>query len=415
MAKRNSAPIVVRAQKAWVAAAVVGVLLTAGGCKNRRSVLRPVLPAPRSLAAPGCTNCGSGGAAVVAEPGSTIIREGEPGGPGLEPVIRDPSGSSLDSSVPRLEAPSASIDSAPTTRRAPSNEVPPKATIGEPGLDDLGPAPAPSSSSTTRSRSLRPPIESKPAEKAPDLSAPAPAASSSNLGTGKGGFRTASTDGVVRRASTGDALQAFFAPDAAEDLYYPNKADRPWKYVVVHHSATETGSYDQIDSEHRKLLGFDGCGYHFVIGNGTGSGDGQIEVAQRWVNQKHGVHCRNARRPDIDEYGIGICLVGDFEHAPPTARQMAALKALTAYLSDRYHIDKGRVETHAHVAATPTVCPGKLFPTDEMGAPGAVAPVQVQVDAAPAPSPTSARRTVPTAWRLREAPAPRPVPEAPVR
>ena len=132
---------------------------------------------------------------------------------------------------------------------------------------------------------------------------------------------------------------------------------------MLHHSASTAGNYDEIDREHRKLLGFDGCGYHFVIGNGTGSGDGQIEVAQRWTNQKQGVHCRNARSHDVDEYGIGICLVGDLDQQPPTPRQVAASQALVNYLSQRYRIDPARVTTHAHLASTPTVCPGKFFPT----------------------------------------------------
>jgi hypothetical protein len=364
------------------------------------------MPAPRALSAPGCTNCG-GGASVVTEPGTAVIRDGGPSGFGGEPVITQPGGA-VDSSVPRLESLSP-VDPASSTRRAPSSstEVPPKATIDEPGLD------LPSAATSSRSRSLRPPIESKPRSAAPELSAPAPAPTTMTP-SGENRLRTASTSGVVRRASAQDPLQAFFAPEAADDLFFPNKADRPWKYIVVHHSATETGSYDQIDGEHRKLLGFDGCGYHFVIGNGTGSGDGQIEVAQRWVNQKHGVHCRNARRADIDEYGIGVCLIGDFEKAPPTPRQMAALKALTAHLSERYRIQQDRVETHAHVAATETVCPGKHFPTDGTEVPTARRSAsQNQADATPSPSPAT-RRHVPTAWRLREV-APVPAAEAPVR
>lgn len=408
MAMRESAPFVVRAQKAWIAAAVVGALLTAG-CKHQRSVLRPVMPAPSGMiSTPGCTNCGTSGATVVTEPGSAVIREGSPAGPSSEPVIREPGGA-LDSSVPRLESPSSMIESTPSTRRSPSREVPPTATPDEPGLE-LAPA------STSRSRSLRPPIESKPSGKAPELSAPAPAAAgSTGMNVGRDGLRTTSNTGVVRRASAQDPLEAFFAPDAADDLHFPSKADRPWKYIVVHHSATEAGSYGEIDSEHRKLLGFDGCGYHFVIGNGTGSGDGQIEVAQRWVNQKHGVHCRNARRADIDEYGIGVCLIGDFEKAPPTARQMAALKALTAYLSERYRIDQDRVESHSHVAATPTVCPGKHFPSDGLDVPARRA--EAHADATPTRTPNITNgRPVPTAWRLREVgPAPAPVDEAPVR
>ena len=100
-----------------------------------------------------------------------------------------------------------------------------------------------------------------------------------------------------------------------------------------------------------------------MIGNGTGSPDGQIEVAQRWTNQKHGVHCRNGKNPDVNEYGIGICLVGDLDKAPPTPRQIAAARALVAYLGDRYHIPADHIDTHAHLASSPTACPGKHFPS----------------------------------------------------
>jgi N-acetyl-anhydromuramyl-L-alanine amidase AmpD len=167
----------------------------------------------------------------------------------------------------------------------------------------------------------------------------------------------------VKQASLGQHLRQFVDESSANDLVYPNKADRPWRYIVLHHSATAGGNYDLIDGEHRKILGIDGCGYHFVIGNGSGSGDGQVEVASRWTNQKQGVHCRNARSHDVDEYGIGICLVGDFDQQQPTPRQIAAAQALIAYLSQRYKIPESRVETHAQLAATKTACPGKNFPS----------------------------------------------------
>ena len=88
------------------------------------------------------------------------------------------------------------------------------------------------------------------------------------------------------------------------------------------------------------------------------------------INQKQGVHCRNARSHDVDEYGIGICLVGDLDQQPPTPRQVAATQALVAYLSQRYRIEPARVTTHAHLAATPTVCPGKYLPGDHPAARG---------------------------------------------
>jgi N-acetyl-anhydromuramyl-L-alanine amidase AmpD len=166
------------------------------------------------------------------------------------------------------------------------------------------------------------------------------------------------------RAASRAALRSRLKPlvDDPNDLFLPPKADRPWKYIVLHHSATATGSYAQIDQEHRKVQGWAGCGYHFVIGNGTQSPDGQIEVAKRWADQKSGAHCRNGKTAEINEDGIGICLVGDFDQAPPTARQVESARALVSYLRDRYRIPADHVGTHALLANGPTACPGKNFP-----------------------------------------------------
>jgi N-acetyl-anhydromuramyl-L-alanine amidase AmpD len=173
-------------------------------------------------------------------------------------------------------------------------------------------------------------------------------------------FRRRTVSTSLDRASLREQLSPY--TNNPDDLFAPPKADRPWKYVVLHHSANASGSYGAIDQEHRKRLGWEGCGYHFVIGNGTGSPDGQIEVSQRWSDQKHGIHCRNGKTPDVSEYGIGICLVGNLDDSPPTPRQIAAAQRLVTYLSARYRIPADHIGTHAQLASAPTACPGKHFP-----------------------------------------------------
>ncbi len=128
---------------------------------------------------------------------------------------------------------------------------------------------------------------------------------------------------------------------------------------MIHHSATATGSARSFDRAHRDK-GWDELGYHFVIGNGTGSGDGVIEVGSRWNSQKHGAHCKT---PDnyFNEHGIGVCLVGDFTRTRPTPRQMESLRRLVAFLSDQCGIPVGRVTTHGAVTRK-TKCPGTNFP-----------------------------------------------------
>src|SRR5438093_11294418 len=80
------------------------------------------------------------------------------------------------------------------------------------------------------------------------------------------------------------------APSGPSD-WAPRVAPRAWRWIVIHHSASESGSMAVFDKEHR-AKGWDGVGYHFVIGNGTNSRDGQIEVTPRWPIQKWGAHAK---------------------------------------------------------------------------------------------------------------------------
>ncbi len=385
MALKFMARIALRPPRVWLIGIVSLALLTTSGCGNhhRRATLRPVYTAPQTIAAP-CTNCGAGAgsAPVITAPSS-------PGGMGStsrslssEPAIDEPAGGVTESSVPALGSQNGSSRS---SQRSPLPERAPRASIGsEPDLNMIP-------SQSTRPRGTTSSPSPTPSAK-PPLSGPGTSGSSSMISPD--GLRTTSASGPVRQASFQKRLSPYFGESGGDELFYPSKADRPWKYIVLHHSASTSGSYDQIDREHRKVLGYDGCGYHFVIGNGSGSEDGQIEVAQRWVNQKHGVHCRNAKSSEIDEYGIGICFVGDLDKEPPTPRQVAAARALVAYLSARYGIARARVETHAHLAATPTVCPGRHFPIDSL----------LADDARPNHEKTGVNGPVPTAWRVARGP-----------
>jgi len=134
----------------------------------------------------------------------------------------------------------------------------------------------------------------------------------------------------------------------------PTKA-RAWKYIVIHHSATPNGSAAKFDIEHR-AKGWDELGYHFVIDNGNGGPDGRIEIGTRWGKQKHGAH---AKTPDerFNEFGIGICLVGNFENTSPTSTQYHQLAELVAWLQERYAIPSANVIGHNDTK--PTACPGR--------------------------------------------------------
>jgi hypothetical protein len=137
--------------------------------------------------------------------------------------------------------------------------------------------------------------------------------------------------------------------------WIPQTSPRPWKYIVIHHSASPTGSMAVFDKEHR-AKGWDGVGYHFVIGNGSDSGDGQVEVTPRWPIQKWGAHAKTLDNR-YNDYGIGICLVGNFDSTRPTQRQIQNLERLVVYLMQTYHIPPQNVIGHRDTK--PTDCPGR--------------------------------------------------------
>src|SRR5262249_52623291 len=112
--------------------------------------------------------------------------------------------------------------------------------------------------------------------------------------------------------------------------WIPTAAAHEWRWIVIHHSATPNGNAASFDREHR-AKGWDELGYHFVIGNGTYSRDGQIEVGPRWPKQKWGAHAKTADE-QFNNFGIGICLVGNFDLDRPSAAQLQAVAKLTAYL-----------------------------------------------------------------------------------
>lgn len=165
-----------------------------------------------------------------------------------------------------------------------------------------------------------------------------------------------------RRASSSAVARLISLPNGLE----PPVASRPWKYIVLHHTATARGDVATIDAEHRNRTDAQGTpwlgiGYHFVIGNGRGMDEGSIEPTFRWTEQLHGAHAGSRPHNDL---GIGICLVGNFENEPPTVRQIAAVKRLVRDLSHRYGIRAEDVLRHGDIKATD--CPGEQFPFDEV-------------------------------------------------
>ena len=140
---------------------------------------------------------------------------------------------------------------------------------------------------------------------------------------------------------------------------HSGRISRRWTTIVIHHSGTARGGAKVFDRYHRKENGWGELGYHFVIGNGTYTPDGYVEVGSRWHKQKHGAHCKTPTNY-FNEHGIGICLVGNFEQTEPTPRQLASLNRLVRFLRTACAIPSTRVTTHGAINSK-TRCPGRNF------------------------------------------------------
>jgi hypothetical protein len=136
-----------------------------------------------------------------------------------------------------------------------------------------------------------------------------------------------------------------------------------WKYFIVHNSGTRQGNAKVFNSYHRNVRKMkNGLAYHFVIGNGTSSGDGEIEIGSRWTQQINGGHVAS---DFLNNIALGVCFVGDFNRDKPTPAQLAALQELIRYVRDRVGRSKGKVlivKAHREINPKPTDCPGNRFP-----------------------------------------------------
>lgn len=142
---------------------------------------------------------------------------------------------------------------------------------------------------------------------------------------------------VLLRAMQGAPL----TPDAASTLVasesrtalrvifntqVPPRPNR-WQTIFIHHSKTARGDAASLAA---------GGGDHFVIGNGDGAQDGEIQLTSLWNRQLPADPAPG--EANIDSTCISICLVGDFDRAAPTPMQLKRLGHLVQTLQEHFRI-----------------------------------------------------------------------------
>tara|TARA_B100000959_G_C14990883_1_gene627881 strand:- start:3586 stop:4242 length:657 start_codon:yes stop_codon:yes gene_type:complete len=132
-----------------------------------------------------------------------------------------------------------------------------------------------------------------------------------------------------------------------------------WDTIVIHHLGQPAGTPEELDRLHRNS-GLSGLGYHFLIGNGNGFGNGDVHIGYRWLNQLAG-----ARPVDVDtrkwsDGTISICLVGNGNMRQFTEQQLLHLSHLVQRLQLELSIPPNNVLL-AHEMSSGASSPGTYF------------------------------------------------------
>ena len=107
-----------------------------------------------------------------------------------------------------------------------------------------------------------------------------------------------------------------------------------WNRIEIYHSRTKAGNIQQLTS----LTGLgnpENLNCHFVICNGLGGQDGQIQTTQKWQKQ-WSVIPENAWQNTNKT--IKICIVAEPKTTPPTDLQRKRLEALVEMLQRKFYI-----------------------------------------------------------------------------
>lgn len=151
--------------------------------------------------------------------------------------------------------------------------------------------------------------------------------------------------------------------DSLFDLATPLDKSR-WTGIVIHHLGATFGTPETV---HRQHLGFgyQGLGYHFLIGNGNGLGDGEVHAGYRWDYQLPGAHVIGAEGVHHNGHSIGICLVGNGERRPFSDQQMTQLIRLVQRLQQELGISATSIRLHGDLAPG-TNSPGRYFESSRL-------------------------------------------------
>jgi hypothetical protein len=122
-----------------------------------------------------------------------------------------------------------------------------------------------------------------------------------------------------------------------------SRAQQPanrWSDIEIFFSGTRGGNVDRL-AEASGLASSADLNCHFVICNGVGAGDGEIQTTEKWQMQA------TAYTGPASDHLIRICLIGDGVSAVATDYQLKRLEMLLETLCRRFAISADSVHLPA--------------------------------------------------------------------
>jgi len=125
-------------------------------------------------------------------------------------------------------------------------------------------------------------------------------------------------------------LAAYYRLDSIDHVIQSQACQAPhrWNSIEIFFSGTKRGSFQQP-------AGAVDLNCHFLICNGVGAGDGEIQASEQWQKQWS---IRPSRTWQGSEKTIRVCLIGDSPATTPTNIQLKRLEALLEALSRKFGV-----------------------------------------------------------------------------
>jgi hypothetical protein len=136
-------------------------------------------------------------------------------------------------------------------------------------------------------------------------------------------------------------LSTYYRLDPVQQAICSRVAQAPgrWESIEIYYSGTKAGNIDQIASL-SGLANSDDINCHFVVCNGLGGSDGQIQTTEKWQKQWSVI-------PDHTWYGssrtIRVCLVADGRGVRLSDSQIKSAEALVESLSMKFNVPATKI------------------------------------------------------------------------